>query len=115
MELHSPRAALRLHLQGNRLESHSCRLTVAGQSLIVRPPACQGWSASDPIETPFSGSLGMASPFRVFRKHQKVLIATLGILAMVAFVFLVPLMSLLGGGRGSGGPVNPVIISWDGE
>jgi len=30
----------------------------------------------------------MASPFRVFRKHQKILIATLGLLAMIAFVFL---------------------------
>ena len=30
----------------------------------------------------------MASPFRVFRKHQKVLIASLGFLAMIAFVGL---------------------------
>jgi hypothetical protein len=56
----------------------------------------------------------MASPFHVFRKHQKVLIATLGLLAMVAFVFLDPLMSLLGGGRGSGGgTTNDVVIEWD--
>ncbi len=30
----------------------------------------------------------MASPFRVFRKHQKAMLAVLGLLAMIAFVFL---------------------------
>ncbi|MBN1909927.1 MAG: hypothetical protein JW818_09325 [Pirellulales bacterium] len=30
----------------------------------------------------------MASPFRVFRKHQKILIATLCLMAIIAFVFL---------------------------
>ena len=55
----------------------------------------------------------MASPFRVFRKHQKVLIATLGLLAMIAFVFLAPLMSLLGGRGSGGGPTNPAVIEWD--
>ena len=35
----------------------------------------------------------MASPFTVFRKHQKILIATLGLLAMIAFVFLPMMMS----------------------
>lgn len=30
----------------------------------------------------------MASPFRIFRKHQRILIAVLGLMAMIAFVFL---------------------------
>jgi hypothetical protein len=55
----------------------------------------------------------MASPFRIFRKHQKVMIATLGILAMIAFVFLDPLMSLVGGRGGGGGRTNDVVVSWD--
>mgnify|MGYP005836634063 FL=1 len=32
----------------------------------------------------------MASPFRTFRKHQKVMLALLGLMAMIAFVFLDP-------------------------
>jgi len=37
----------------------------------------------------------MASPFHIFRKYEKVLIATLGLMAMIAFVFLSgPMMSL---------------------
>ncbi len=38
----------------------------------------------------------MASPFRVFRKHQKVMLAVLGLLAMIAFVFLPIVMDRLG-------------------
>jgi len=56
----------------------------------------------------------MASPFKIFRKRQKVMIATLTLLAMGAFVFLPPLMRILGGRGGrSGQPSNPVVIRWD--
>ena len=41
------------------------------------------------------------------------MIATLAILAMGAFVFLDPLMAILSGGRGGGGPRNDAVISWD--
>ncbi|NUQ62547.1 MAG: hypothetical protein HUU20_08665 [Pirellulales bacterium] len=34
----------------------------------------------------------MASPFRIFRKHQKAMLAVLGLMAMIAFVFLPILM-----------------------
>jgi len=49
----------------------------------------------------------MASPFTVFRKHQKVLIATLGLLAMIAFVFLGTIQQTMTGGARS----NPVVVS----
>ncbi len=48
----------------------------------------------------------MASPFHVFRKHQKVLIATLGVLAMVAFVFLPIVMDRMG----MRATANPVVV-----
>ncbi len=49
----------------------------------------------------------MASPFAVFRKHQKILIATLGLLAMIAFVFLPMILK----GLGEGGPSkDPVVV-----
>ncbi len=51
----------------------------------------------------------MASPFRIFRKHQKIMIAVLGILAMIAFVFLDPLIGALGGG--GGGPEDREVVS----
>ncbi len=47
----------------------------------------------------------MASPFAVFRKHQKILIATLGLLAMIAFVFLPMILKGLGEGGRSKDPV----------
>ncbi len=50
----------------------------------------------------------MASPFAVFRKHQKILIATLGLMAMIAFVFLP--MILKGVGEG-GGNVDPIVVT----
>jgi hypothetical protein len=49
----------------------------------------------------------VASPFAVFRRNQKILLATVGIAAMVAFVFLDPVM------RYFSGPVqqaNPVVV-----
>lgn len=37
----------------------------------------------------------MASPFSIFRKHQRVMMAVLGVAAMIAFVFLGPLQELM--------------------
>ena len=34
----------------------------------------------------------MASPFSIFRRHQRVMIAVVGVLAMITFVFLTPIM-----------------------
>jgi|GEM_PF-702367 len=49
----------------------------------------------------------MASPFAVFRKHQKVLLAVLALLAMIAFVFLSgPVFDALTTGPGH----NPVVV-----
>ncbi len=48
----------------------------------------------------------MASPFSVFRKNQKVMIAVLGVLAMFAFVFIPIIME----GMGSRTVVNPVVV-----
>jgi len=48
----------------------------------------------------------MASPFRVFRKHQKVLIATLGLMAMIAFLFLPIIMERMG----QQSVANPVVV-----
>ncbi len=46
----------------------------------------------------------MASPFSIFRKNQKVMIAVLGVLAMFAFVFI-PMIMQGGGGRAAADPV----------
>ena len=52
----------------------------------------------------------MASPFTIFRKHQKVLIVVLGLMAMVAFVFLpIILKSIQSGGQ----PGNPTVVTTD--
>jgi hypothetical protein len=50
----------------------------------------------------------VASPFSVFRKNQKILMAVFGVAAMIAFVFLGPLSQYMGGGRPEGG--NPVVV-----
>lgn len=47
----------------------------------------------------------MASPFSVFRRNQKMLLAIVGITAMVAFVFLDPLMRYVGRGQRVDNPV----------
>ena len=52
----------------------------------------------------------MASPFSLFRRHQKVMLAVVGVAAMVAFVFLDPVMRYLGGRSGGGQAANPVIV-----
>jgi len=49
----------------------------------------------------------MGSPFSVFRKHQRILIATLGLLAMIAFVFLPIVMQTMG----SRSVQDPVVVS----
>ncbi len=49
----------------------------------------------------------MASPFAVFRRNQRVLLAVSGITAMVAFVFLDPIFKMLGG---SHAPDNPLVV-----
>jgi len=48
----------------------------------------------------------MASPFKVFRKHQKVMLAGLTILAMFSFVFLGVISDLLGNRQS----LNPVVV-----
>ncbi len=50
----------------------------------------------------------MASPFAVFRRNQRILIAVSGIMAMIAFVFLDPVMRMLGGGNRA--LENPVMV-----
>ena len=48
----------------------------------------------------------MASPFHAFRKHQKVLLVSTGLMAMVAFVFVAPWDQ-----GGQGGGVNSEVVS----
>jgi len=47
----------------------------------------------------------MASPFEIFRRHQRVLLACVGVLAMIAFVFVSPFAQYGGGGRTLSDPV----------
>ena len=49
----------------------------------------------------------MGSPFSIFRKHQKMMIAGLAVMAMIAFVFL----SGIPTGPSSHGPQNPVAVT----
>jgi hypothetical protein len=49
----------------------------------------------------------MASPFSIFRKHQKMMIAGLAVMAMIAFVFL----SGVPTDHSSRGPQNPVVVT----
>jgi hypothetical protein len=51
--------------------------------------------------------LFVASPFAVFRRNQKVLLVTVTLAAILAFVFLDPLMKYVGR---SGRPENPVVV-----
>jgi hypothetical protein len=48
----------------------------------------------------------------MFRQHQRVMLAACAILAMIAFVFLGPLMDYFGGRGGQAG-ANPVVVSWN--
>ena len=47
----------------------------------------------------------MASPFRIFRKHQKAMFAVLGVMVMIAFVFLPGTATMSGRGGGQSNPV----------
>lgn len=49
----------------------------------------------------------MASPFHIFRRNQKLMLAILTLMAMFAFVFLDPLFRYLGSGQA---PANPVVV-----
>ena len=49
----------------------------------------------------------MASPFRVFRKHQKAMLAVLGLMAMIAFVFLPIIMDQMA----TRSMENPVVVT----
>ncbi|MHC4398378.1 MAG: hypothetical protein ACYTG0_01720 [Planctomycetota bacterium] len=49
----------------------------------------------------------MASPFKVFRKHQKLMLALLAVLAMFGFVILPAVLQ----GQGSGASANPVVAT----
>lgn len=55
----------------------------------------------------------MASPFRVFRKHEKLLLVTAGLVAIFVFVIGDAIMSLVGSGGGAK-RTNPVVATWNG-
>ncbi|XZE18661.1 hypothetical protein SH449x_003960 [Pirellulaceae bacterium SH449] len=55
----------------------------------------------------------MASPFEIFRKNQRILMAAAVLLAMFAFV-IAPMFESMQGRSGGGGGPNPVIASWRG-
>lgn len=55
----------------------------------------------------------MASPFEIFRKNQRILMAAAVLLAMFAFV-IAPMFETMQGRSGGGGGPNPVIASWRG-
>lgn len=54
----------------------------------------------------------MASPFHVFRKHQRVILVVVGLLAIISFVFLGPIMDSMGGRAATGTP-NPIVVQSD--
>lgn len=58
----------------------------------------------------------MASPFRYFRKHQKILIAAAAVLCMVVFVFSDALVSIIrnAAGGGSRRSAEAIVATWDG-
>lgn len=61
----------------------------------------------------------MASPFSVFRKHQRTLIAVSGVILMLVFVVGDPLSMFIRGGGGGGGPqgnmaADAVAVRWNG-
>jgi SurA-like N-terminal domain len=53
----------------------------------------------------------MASPFHVFRKHQRILIAVIGVMAMVAFVFIPILLQTFDERSSGGGPKDKVVTT----
>ncbi len=52
----------------------------------------------------------MASPFSIFRKHQRVSLAAITFLAMIAFVFIGPLAK--SGNRSGADPEQKVLAKW---
>jgi hypothetical protein len=53
----------------------------------------------------------MAGSFDIFRRNQRVALAALAIMAMIAFFVLPPFLPMSGGG---GGGRDPVVVSWQG-
>ena len=53
----------------------------------------------------------MASPFSIFRKHQRVMLAGVTILAMVGFVFIGPWSGRSGSGTG-GNAKGTEVATW---
>ena len=72
--------------------------------IIPATPGCQGVFLRQQVPHT-QGILGMASPFSIFRKHQKWLMAGVTLFAMFAFVAINP-FSGSGGGSRSGGQRN---------
>jgi len=52
----------------------------------------------------------MASPFSIFRKYQKIMIAVVGLMAMFAFVLFAPLIKFFQGAPA--GAANGVVLTW---
>ena len=55
----------------------------------------------------------MSSPFTIFRKHQKLLLAVFGVMLMVVFTVGYSLSQIAG--EGGGGGENPVVVQWNGD
>ena len=53
----------------------------------------------------------MAGSFDIFRRNQRIALAALAIMAMIAFFVLPPFLQMSGGG---GGGRDPVVVSWQG-
>jgi hypothetical protein len=56
----------------------------------------------------------MASPFEIFRKNQRILMAGAVLLAMFAFVIAPMFDTMRGGSGGAGSRSNPIIAAWKG-
>lgn len=54
----------------------------------------------------------MAGSFDIFRRNQRLALAALAIMAMIAFFVLPPFLQMSGGGGGGGR--DPVVVSWQG-
>jgi hypothetical protein len=56
----------------------------------------------------------MSSPFAIFRKNQRVLMAGVVFVSVIAFVVAPAIQSVTGNGRSRNGGPNPVLASWSG-
>ena len=54
----------------------------------------------------------MASPFSIFRRHQRVSLAVLGVVVMIGFVVLPAIIQMQQYSRGRTN--NPVVLKWNG-